>query len=53
MTLWLQDFAYRINFGWWMFGAAGLLALLTAFLTTSYHAFKAARTNPMKNLRTE
>jgi predicted permease len=53
MTQWLQDFAYRISIGWWMFAAAGLLALLTAFLTTSYHAFKAATANPIKSLRTE
>jgi ABC-type antimicrobial peptide transport system permease subunit len=53
MTLWLQDFAYRITISWWIFGAAGLLAILTAFLTTSYQALKAALADPIKSLRTE
>ena len=53
MNKWLEDFAYRINIGWWMFGVAGLLAIFIAFATISLHAIKAALTNPIKNLRTE
>ena len=53
MNRWLQDFAYRIDLSWWVFGLAGLLALVIAFLTVSYQAVKAARANPVKSLRTE
>ncbi len=50
---WLQNFAYRTTIGWWIFGAAGLLAILIALLTVSYHAVRASLANPVKSLRTE
>ena len=53
MNKWLQDFAYRINISWWIFFAAGALALLIALLTVSFQAIKAAIGNPVKSLRTE
>ena len=53
MNKWLEDFAYRINIGWWMFAIAGVIAILIAFATISLHAIKAALSNPTKNLRTE
>jgi putative ABC transport system permease protein len=53
MHYWLEDFAYKITIKWWMFALAGLSALLIALLTVSFHAVKAALTNPVKSLRTE
>ncbi len=53
MNKWLQDFVYRISISWWIFALAGFLALLTAFATVAYHAFKASLANPVKSLRTE
>jgi len=53
MNKWLQDFAYRINIGWWVFAAAGIIALLIAVITVSSQAIKAALANPVKSLRTE
>ena len=53
MNNWLNDFAYRISIEWWMFLAAGILALLIALLTVSFQAIKAAIANPVKSLRTE
>jgi putative ABC transport system permease protein len=53
MHRWLQDFAYRIDIGWWVFAAAAAGALLIAFLTVSFQAVKAALANPVKSLRTE
>jgi len=50
---WLQNFAYRIHIQWWMFGAAGLLAVVVALITVSYHAIKAAIANPVNSLRSE
>ena len=53
MNKWLNDFAYRIRIEWWMFVAAGLIALLIALITVSFKAIKAALMNPVKSLRTE
>jgi putative ABC transport system permease protein len=53
MYNWLQDFAYRVNIGWWIFILAGASALLIALTTISFQAIKAAIANPVKSLRTE
>ena len=53
MSKWLQGFAYRIDIGWWVFVAAGLLAIIIALATVSFQAIKAATANPVKSLRTE
>lgn len=53
MNKWLQDFAFRINIGWWIFIVAGVIALLIALITVSFQAIKAAIANPVKSLRTE
>ncbi len=53
MIDWLQDFAYRINIGWWIFALTGGLALLIALLTVSTQAIKAALANPVEALRYE
>jgi len=53
MNNWLQDFAYRVNVGWWIFLAAGIIAVTIAFVTISFQAIKAALSNPVKSLRTE
>jgi putative ABC transport system permease protein len=53
MKKWLQNFAYRIDLGWWVFALAGGLALLIALLTVSTQAIKAALANPVEALRYE
>jgi putative ABC transport system permease protein len=53
MHTWLQDFAYRVNIGWWVFAIAGISAVIIALATISYQAIKAAFANPVKSLRTE
>lgn len=53
MSKWLEDFAYRIPIPWWAFVAAALVAVLVAFATIGFQAARAARANPVKNLRTE
>jgi putative ABC transport system permease protein len=53
MHNWLQNFAYRIHIQWWMFASAGLLAIIIAIVTVSYHALKAAIANPVSSLRSE
>jgi len=53
MHKWLQDFANRISIGWWIFIAAGSLALIMAFITIAFQATKAGIANPVKSLRNE
>jgi len=53
MHKWLEDFAYRISIGWWVFVAAGMLSVFIALVTISFQAIKAAIANPVKSLRTE
>jgi putative ABC transport system permease protein len=53
MNTWLQDFAFRVNIGWWIFILAGSSALFIALATISFQAIRAALTNPIKSLRTE
>jgi len=53
MHNWLQGFANRIHIQWWMFAGAGLLAVIVAIITISYHSIKAAILNPVESLRSE
>src|SRR5688572_23301213 len=53
MKMYLQDFAYRVEFGWLAFVIAGVAAILIALVTVSFQASKAAMSNPLKSLRTE
>lgn len=50
---WLADFAYHIDLQWWMFLAAGAMAVVVAFLTVSFQSVKAALENPVEALRSE
>jgi ABC-type antimicrobial peptide transport system permease subunit len=50
---WLQQYAYRTALSWWIFVAAGFVALGITLLTVSFQAIRAAVTNPVKSLRTE
>jgi hypothetical protein len=49
----LSSFDYRIDLSWWIFAAAGIVALLIALFTVSYQGIKAALTNPVESLRAE
>ena len=53
MNQWLNDFAYRINIGWWIFVIAGTMTLVITLLTISFQVIKAAIANPVKSLRSE
>jgi putative ABC transport system permease protein len=50
---WLKDFTYRINIPLWVFVLSAVLALVVALITVSFHAVRAALSNPVKSLRTE
>jgi len=53
MNNWLQNFAYRIKMGTWIFILAVLVSVLIAWITVGYKSIKAALANPVKSLRTE
>lgn len=50
---WLQQYNYRITIGPLVFVMAGVAAIVITILTISFQAIKAARSNPVKSLRTE
>jgi putative ABC transport system permease protein len=53
MHNWLQNFAYRITIGWWVFALAGGIAVIIALITVSFQSVKAAIANPVKSLKSE
>lgn len=53
MQEWLNDFPYRLEISLWYFVGAGSVAAAVAFLTIALQSLKAARSNPVENIRTE
>lgn len=53
MNRWLQNFAYRVDIGLWIFLSAGVIALAIALITVSSQAIKAALSNPVEVLKNE
>jgi len=53
MSRWLRNFAYRTSGEIWIFFAAGLTALLIAFLTVFHQTAKVAVKDPVDSLRYE
>jgi putative ABC transport system permease protein len=53
MNKWLQSFAYKTDFGLWIFIVSGLGALVVALITISLRTFNAAIQNPVKALKYE
>jgi len=53
MHKWLQNFAYKTELNWWVFAAAGAVALAVAVLTVSVQSYRAATRNPVEALRYE
>jgi putative ABC transport system permease protein len=53
MHKWLENFAYRVNIGFWIFILAAVIAFVIALITISFQVMKAALTNPVASLRYE
>lgn len=53
MHRWLENFAYHIPLTWWIFGLAGMIAIVIAGITVSFQSIRAALANPVKSLRSE
>lgn len=50
---WLSNFASRIDLTIWYFACVALVILLISWISIASQVFRAARTNPLKNLRSE
>lgn len=50
---WLQQYAYHADISWWIFAAAGSMAIIITLATVSYQALRTALSNPAKSLRSE
>lgn len=50
---WLDNFAFRIHPGYWIYLIAGLIAFLTGILTVGLKSYKAAMANPVRTLKEE
>jgi putative ABC transport system permease protein len=52
-TIWLSNFAFRVDIGPGLFLLAGLLNLLLGLFTLSYQSVRIAKTDPVETLRCE
>jgi putative ABC transport system permease protein len=53
MNKWLEDFSYRTTMNWEIYLISGIIVLILVVCTVAFRAVRAARTNPVKNLRIE
>ncbi len=53
LNKWLENFAYKTTLSWWIFAAAGFMALGIALITVSWQSLRAAMRNPVEALRYE
>jgi putative ABC transport system permease protein len=53
MNRWLQNFAYRIEIGWFVFLFTITITLITALVSFVFQSLKAAWANPVDSLRYE
>jgi putative ABC transport system permease protein len=53
MHKWLENFAYKTTLSWWVFVAAGAVAVAVALITISWQSWRAATRNPVESLRYE
>ena len=53
ITQWLQNFAFHITVGIWMFVFSTFLTLVISLATVSFQSVKAARADPVRALRFE
>jgi len=53
MRKWLENFAYKTELSWWVFGLSGLVLIIIAVATVSWQSRGAAMKNPVEALRYE
>jgi len=50
---WMQNYAYRIDFPYWVFAMVIVISIAIVFITTGITAYNAANKNPVDSLRYE
>lgn len=50
---WLQNFAFQTSIAWWIFVLTGMISLMVALITVSWHSIRTALKNPVESLRYE
>ena len=50
---WMEDFAYQVEFSWWMYILGGLISLAIAMMSIGVKVWKASGVNPIDSLRYE
>ncbi len=53
MNRWLQGFAYKTELNLWVFALAGLIIVITIFLSVTWQSWKAATANPIDAIKYE
>jgi putative ABC transport system permease protein len=53
MNIWLRNYAYRTNIGWWVFALAWVIVMVITMLTVGSQSYKAASKNLVEALRYE
>jgi len=53
MNKWLQNFAYHTSIKWYVFATGFFLSISVALITTFFHTWKTANTNPAEVLKYE
>ena len=50
---WLENYPYRAEQNWWIFGITALITLSVALITVGWQSIQAAIMNPVKSLRSD
>ncbi len=53
VSKWLENYAFKITLGWWLFAVPVLLILIVALVTVSLQTIKVALKNPVESLKHE
>ena len=53
MSRWLENFAYRVEMTWWIFGLEVSIILVLVVITVGYRSVSTALANPVRSLRAE
>ncbi|WP_425637887.1 ABC transporter permease [Algoriphagus yeomjeoni] len=53
MKKWLENFAYQMEFHWWLLALPVVLVWFMALITISFQSIKAALMNPVNSLKSE
>ncbi|WP_425392681.1 ABC transporter permease [Ekhidna sp.] len=50
---WMEDFTYKTNISWWIYGLGGFISIAIALLSIGLKIWKASDANPVDSLRYE